>query len=358
MLQSPGDETIPDAGAAAATAALNAGGGLLVTRLRYTGDVLLSLPLLAAARRSFPAARLHVLVEPEARAVLEAQPEITQVWTAPRGVASTVGLARRLRRERFAAAIDLFCNPRSALLVFATGAPVRIGEARRVRRYAYTTARHLRVGRSALEQHLESLRALGVDPGPPVRPVLHLRPAEFDRGRAHWGRWTSHPGVVLPLGATQLAKEWPLEHAIELVRRLGADGVPVLLTTAPNRNELTSTVAARAPGACRVLPVLPLREVWSVLAAASAVVGVDGGIVHASVALGRPTIALFGPTIPEIWFPYEAFGPYRVLHAGMDCGACDRVTCPTRKCMAALEPERVHALLASLTTATATGAAP
>jgi ADP-heptose:LPS heptosyltransferase len=163
-----------------------------------------------------------------------------------------------------------------------------------------------------------------------------------------WKSWTAHPGVVLHPAATQRAKEWPLEHAVELVRRLGADAVPVLVTTAPGRSALTAEIVAQSDGAARALPLGGLREVWAVVAAAAALVAVDGGIAHAGVALGRPTVALFGPTVPEIWFPYESFGPYRVLHAGIDCGSCDRVLCVSRTCMAALEPRCVLAALAEL----------
>ena len=94
------------------------------------------------------------------------------------------------------------------------------------------------------------------------------------------------------------------------------------------------------------------------MAAAAAVVAVDGGIVHAAVALGRPTIALFGPTVPPIWFPYETFGPYRVLHAGVSCGDCDRVQCASRKCMTALAPLDVHAALANVWPAGVFGTTP
>jgi ADP-heptose:LPS heptosyltransferase len=36
-----------------------------------------------------------------------------------------------------------------------------------------------------------------------------------------------------------------------------------------------------------------------------------------SVAFGVPTVGLFGPTDPAIWFPYESLGPFRVVHG---CG--------------------------------------
>jgi ADP-heptose:LPS heptosyltransferase len=81
---------------------------------------------------------------------------------------------------------------------------------------------------------------------------------------------------------------------------------------------------------------MPLRRLLGHVATADAVLTMDGAITHCSVALGTPTLALFGPTIPTIWFPYARYGPYRVLHAGVDCSLCDRYWCPTKACMGAI----------------------
>jgi ADP-heptose:LPS heptosyltransferase len=75
-----------------------------------------------------------------------------------------------------------------------------------------------------------------------------------------------------------------------------------------------------------------------VMAAAAAVVSVDGALVHAAVGLGRPTLALFGPTDARVWFPYGEFGPYRVLQAKPSGTA-------GRSSMEALEPGVVLAAL-------------
>jgi ADP-heptose:LPS heptosyltransferase len=171
--------------------------------------------------------------------------------------------------------------------------------------------------------------------------VLRLRPDELEAGRACWRRHAAAPGVLLHLAATQPSKEWPPELAAGLVTRLARAGVPVLLSTAPHRPAPSLEVAARAGGAAHRLGPMPLRELLAIAAGAAAVVSVDGAVAHAGVALGRPTVALFGPTDPGIWFPYEGFGPYRVLHAGVDCGACDRVACPERRCMRGLDPQAV-----------------
>jgi ADP-heptose:LPS heptosyltransferase len=338
------DTVLPDE-----EAPIRPGERVLVSRLRYLGDVILSLPLLTALRRALPECELHYLAEAGPLELLASQPELDRCWEARHGAGRTLGLARRLRAQHFAAVIDLFCNPRSALLVRASGARIRVGEDRRVRRHAYTVARRLIPGRSALEQHLDAMRGLGLQVPPPERPVLHLTAAELDAGAMRWRHLAAEPRVVVHVAATQLAKEWPVAHATSLVRLLAARGFAVALTSAPHRPATSAAVADAAGGAATLLPVLPLRELLAVLAGATAVVSVDGAVAHASVALGRPTVALFGPTDPHIWFPYANFGPYRVLHAGVDCGSCDRVVCPEHRCMAALSPDEVesavHAVL-------------
>ena len=333
---------------------LGSGGRLLVTRLRHVGDVILTLPLVAALRRAFPAAEIHYLAESGPLEVLGAQPEIDALWVSSRGAAATLALGFRLRAQRYAAALDLFSNPRSALLVRLSGAPLRVGEARRGRRRLYNAPRRLVPGRSALEQHLDALRSLGLEPPPPSRPVLHLRSDELASGRERWRNLETHtttphgPRILLHLGASQPTKEWPLQHAAELARGLAACGARVVLGTAPLRPGPGRELAAELGNALPVLPPLPLREHCGVLAAADAVVSVDGAALHAAVALGTPTLALFGPTDPRVWFPYEAFGPFRVLHAGLDCSRCDRARCPTRACMSALHAAQALAEVRAL----------
>lgn len=322
----------------AARRELLGGGNLLVTRLRYIGDVVLSLPLVGALRRAFPAAKIHYLTDLAAYPVLDGHPDVDGVWCLERGAVAMGRMIRNLRRQRFAAAIDLFSNPRSALLVRATGARVRIGEARRVRRHLYTIQRRLPLGRSALLQHLDAAACLGVDPREEHAPRIHLRATELAAGVVELDG--ARPHVLVHLAASQPAKEWPHAMALDLVTRLLDGGFGVTLTTAPHRPSVSARVADAEPRA-GLLAALPLRRLLAIVAAADVVLAVDGAIAHCSVALGRPTLALFGPTVPQIWFPYSELGPYRVLHAGMDCSRCDRHWCPTRRCMAAIPVDEV-----------------
>jgi len=65
--------------------------------------------------------------------------------------------------------------------------------------------------------------------------------------------------------------------------------------------------------------------------------------MHTAVAMSRPTVALFGPTLPEIWFPYERMGPFRVLCTRPDCHPCNVHDCNDFICLPAISPEIVTA---------------
>lgn len=319
---------------------------VLVTRLRFLGDLILTLPLLRALRAAHPHGALHYLAEPAPLETLAAQPEIDVHWPAPRGTAHTARLAAALRTQRFGAVIDLFANPRSALLTRATGAPIRIGEARRIRRHAYTEARRLVPGRSALEQHLDALRGLGFEPPAPSRPELAVRAAESARGLERWQEVAGGPGIVLHLGATQPEKEWPAALAAAWLRGARAQWGTIVVTTSPARPQPAAAAAQAVPGT-PLVPVLAWREFMGFLQHARAVVTVDGAVTHAAVALGRPTVALFGPTDPVVWFPYETFGPYRVLHAAEGCPGCARRD-RAHDCMGRIAPHAVDAAVAQV----------
>jgi ADP-heptose:LPS heptosyltransferase len=114
---------------------------------------------------------------------------------------------------------------------------------------------------------------------------------------------------------------------------------PMVVLAAPGREAAWGRLAAAIPaGKGGVLNPLPLEEAMAVTAASRALVTVDGGLMHTAVAMGVPTLALFGPTDPVIWFPYEAAGPYRVLATAPHCHPCGLHDCPDFICLPDLEP--------------------
>jgi heptosyltransferase-2 len=81
-------------------------------------------------------------------------------------------------------------------------------------------------------------------------------------------------------------KNWPLERFRTL-----ALGMPVRLTAGPEE-KLADAVRFD-----------DLGELAAWLASARVYIGNDSGISHLAAAVGTPTVALFGPTRPEVWAP-------------------------------------------------------
>ena len=106
--------------------------------------------------------------------------------------------------------------------------------------------------------------------------------------------------VVLLTATSRDDKLWPESHWLELGSQLKAQGFTAVFPggSKPER-ERAARLAAALSGAIAA-PALSLPELASVLARASAVVGVDTGLSHLAVALNVPTVAIYTATDPAL----------------------------------------------------------
>lgn len=288
----------------------------LVTRLRFLGDIVLSTPLLDTLRERYPDARIEYLASEPHVQVLEGHPSVDVLHRLPArpGPGDFLNTLRALRSGApIDWAFDLFSNPRSAVLVALSGARQRVGSDRGARARLYQHRRKRPEGdRSAVRHHLDKLVPLLGDRPSPRPTRLAVEPARTGAVLRALGLESRRFAVVHP-GSTWPDKAWPRERWAELLRGLDRSqtGEPVLVCP-PGESSMAEQVA-EACGA-RLLPILSIPELSALLAAARLYVGNDGGVLHMAVAHRVPTVGLFGPTEPDIWFPYESWGPYRVLH--------------------------------------------
>ena len=289
---------------------------ILVTRLRFLGDIVLCTPLLEVLRERFPGASIEFLGCPPHVDVLEHHPAVDVLHRLPTGAGpgATLRMIRRLRSRRPEVAIDLFGNPRSALLVAASGAGTRIGSQRGLRSRLYTHRRGRPPGdRSAIRHHLDKAVPLLGELPDPRPPRIFVDDRETHALRAGLGLEGGRGIAVVHPGSTWPDKAWPEERWSQVIRWLvETRGEEVVVIEPPERPGLAAAVA-EGTGA-RPLPRLSVRQVLALLTHARLYAGNDGGVLHAAVALRVPSLGLFGPTEPDIWFPYESDGPYRVLH--------------------------------------------
>lgn len=112
--------------------------------------------------------------------------------------------------------------------------------------------------------------------------------------------------IIIHPGSGGQRKNWPLANFVRLAQALEAHSRKVQWLQGPAEEEL----GLPAPG--QMLPPRPLVDLLQTLQKAALYIGNDSGISHLAGLAGTPTLALFGPTDPQVWRP---LGPQvRVLH--------------------------------------------
>jgi lipopolysaccharide heptosyltransferase II len=326
---------------------------ILVTRLRFLGDVILTLPVLTALRRAFPGAAIDYLCEAPYHEVLARTPELRAVHALRRGEGergeSVWSLLPQLRGH-YDLVIDLFGNPRSAWISALSQAPTRVGRGRFPRSLLYTLRPPSgEPADSAPRHHLRFVEALA-GPQALTLPRLTVSPAELAAGRRMLeDRGLGKGTIAILSGASQPTKEWSEDYFVRLAALLRMDGryQPAFLGQPGKRSRL-ERIRALSNSQVVILPELELRPLMGLLAACRALVAGDGGILHLAVALGLPTLGLFGPTSPAIWFPYADCPHAELVTVPAACRPCHKDQCGDPFCLTGLAPELAFTHLQAL----------
>jgi heptosyltransferase-1 len=263
------------------------------------GDIIHTLPAVAALKGKHSGAHVTWVVEPQWAALLQENPYVDRVVLLRRG--SPAGLLkswRELRDRYYDLAVDFQGLLKSAVVAAA---------ARPARAIGFDTPL-LRERAAGLfyTEHVTATGAHMVDrncelAGWADAPRQFPLPAGRAEGELPEGRFV----LASPLAGWR-AKQWPEEHYIALARRLRRElNVPLVV----NGRE-----ASHLPKMEYAIPhVSGLPGLIHATHRAAAIVGVDSGPLHIAAALGKPGVAIFGPTDPARNGPYG--GSLRVLRS-------------------------------------------
>jgi ADP-heptose:LPS heptosyltransferase len=319
----------------------------LLVRPRFAGDLCLVLPVLEHLARHAPGARVDFLAEQPYACLREGDPRLGEVIAVPRkpSAGESARLFARLARGGYDLVLDLFCNPRTAVWTAATGARLRVGYRGKGWRSAVYNRHPVHEGKSAVRWHLASIAALGWPVDADAVPQLPLRPEEIAAVRARVGLSSGERVVAIHPGARWPTRQWdPMRYA-EVARRAAAKA-RVLVVGGPGEEELARGIA-EASGATAVTG-LDLRELAALLAACDAFVGPDSGPVHIAVAVGTPTVGIFGRNEPERFFPYPVSRGHRAVYSSVWCSPCNLDVCSHTSCLRAIGPDFVWNALSEI----------
>ena len=341
---------------------------ILLVRLRQIGDVVFTTPAIRGLRERFPDAHLTYIVEPAAAPVVANSPLLNEVIvTAGRsglaGLRDDLRVIRRVRAAKFDTAIDFHGGPRSSLITWLSGAPVRVGYDIRGRSWMYTTRvprpRHIRPRHAVLNQW-DLLGALGIpEPDAGGMPVeMATDPVAAAGVATRLANAGVRPGdrlIVMHVSAGNPFRRWPLERFAALVAGLARSESSrrVVVTSGPSERGAAATVIEQARAqletheARRVLACgeFSLAEFRTLVDRAALYIGGDSGPLHIAATTRTPIVGLYGPTLPVRSEPWRS--PEWISAAvevdGLACRPCDQRRCEPGdfRCLTWIEPEQV-----------------
>lgn len=275
------------------------------------GNTLLATPAVAALAEACPDTRFDFLGGPAAPAVMQGQ-RLERVLALSRAElrrpARLARLVGDLRGARYAAAVHLSPATSSfgGFLVWASGAPHRIGCRRAQGNVYFTSVVAVPRARHKVDRVREYLALLGVSSQHERRLVLSAQEsAEAERAlRAQ----VPGPAVgVFVGGRARKGKGWPLESAAAVVARLRGDGLHPVVFIGPEEAAREVEIQRRLAPAWLVREP-DLRRVAALLSRCTAVVTPDAGPMHLAIASGAPTVAVFRKPNADRWGPRAPHG--------------------------------------------------
>jgi len=290
----------------------------LFVKLKHIGDVLVLTPTLSATRVRYPDATIWVVVRAGTEGILAGCPAIDRILTAaaPEGAQRSrlnwwldFGLIRELRHQRFDFAFELTDGDRGRWIAWLSGAR---------RRCANTAVRPLKFGwqwcfngastydwrnRHRVEKDFYTVSDF-LDLDTPIPALAFARePAQ----RPSLGQVPAHY-IVLHPGTRWRRKRWSREKWIELGRHLLTRVAQLVVSVGPDAEEQALANELQAALGTRVLNSrgrLSWAEMAGLLYEARLFVGVDTAAMHLAAACQCPTVAIFGPSSPAEWRPWQ-----------------------------------------------------
>ena len=319
---------------------------ILLIRPDHLGDLLFTTPAIRLLREAFPQARITCLVGPWSKAVVETNPNIDEIALCPfpgftrqkkRSVFEPyvvlLQYAKQLRQRDFDLAIILrFDHWWGALLACLAGIPCRVGyDIAEVRPFLtdivpYSPERH------EVEQNLALVEWIAGSRSQVARTSLEFNLTAEDKAFAEGylaGHGVEDGDLLIGIhpGAGAPVKLWRNEAWARVANNLPQRyGAKIVLTGSVEESPLCRAIAEEMT----TKPIVAAGETTlgglaAIMARCQLALGVDSGPLHLAVAVGTPTVHLFGPVDSRAFGPWGDPSRHIVVTSEMDCIPCNRL---------------------------------
>ncbi len=298
---------------------------ILLIKLRHHGDMLLTTPVINTLRQCYPDSEIDILLYKETEAILRYHPAISVIHAIDRSwkkqglkhqMHQEIALVKSLRARHFDLVINLADQWRSAVIALLSGAPTRIGfDFQKRRSFFWRRAHTLLVSTEnhgnlhTVEQNLSILAPLNIKIASRSASMYYSADDAGMRQKLLAERAISGDYIVIQPTSRWNYKCWDDAKMAALVDALQAQGLPIILTAAPDNNERAMIdhilSLCHNPAVFSLAGELTLTQLAAMIDGARLFIGVDSAPMHMAAALNTPCVALFGPTKLQHWRPWS-----------------------------------------------------
>ena len=345
---------------------------ILINQTAFLGDVLLTVPLLRRLRELFPQNPLWLVARRGVGQPLLATKTIDRLFEVTKGDwSSYVAVQNQVRSENFKFIFSPHQSFTSARFLWPLKADQKISYSRWWNGLFY----NYRLPRDwDLPEALRLLQMLAhLDPKTSARIQDYLK--HHPRGSVNaipeWSSmdlssaWTAvsvktdlpSKYVVMFPGSTWSTKQWTTEGYVQLTRKILNDGVSVVLLGSKEERALCDQIRLQVGAPDKVFSLAgqtSLLESIEIVRQASMVVGNDSAGQHMAALMGRPVVAVFGPTTTQFGFRPWISECRIIEHKNLECRPCGvhgHRECPAghHRCMKDVSAETVYTAVKTLT---------
>ena len=334
---------------------------ILIVKLSAIGDVIHTLPSLAALRLLYPDAHITWVVEEAAADIVKNHPYLNSVIVSQRKswykdiqnskilkpLFNMRSLIKELRQRPYDLVIDFHGLFKSSIIVLLSSGKRKLG---------YDSLQELSglflnkkipedMNKHAVDRYLDLTRYLGakIDKAEFVLPPNNDAEANVQILMSKHNLNDENFIAINPIAYWE-TKLWDDDNFARLADLIKNNLKMNVVFTGSEKSiieGITSKMQTRGINLGGQTTLLELAQVYK---KARLVITTDSGPMHLAAAVGTPVVALFGPTDPARTGPYGE--GHTIVRAGLPCSPCFLKKCQTRKCMQDISPEQVLEIIA------------
>lgn len=313
---------------------------LLIIQTAFLGDVVLTIPLIQAAKK-YLKAQVSVVCIPSTADILAGHPDIDEIIVYDKkgknkGIFSLLKLAKILKDRNFDAVLVAHPSFKSGFLAYLSGIKKRIGFDNSAGRFFFTGTVFFNKTKHQLERYLDLLLYFDIAVSE-ERTRIYIDEESKKYAQILLGAKGEFFGINP--GSVWATKRWLPEKYAQLADRIAERlGGKIVIFGGKEDVAAADSVEKNMKGkAVNLAGKTTLKQLAALIKQCKVFITNDSGPMHIAAAFDISTVAIFGPTVKELGFsPYAAEAI--VVEKNISCRPCGKHgprKCPVKnfRCM-------------------------